>query len=386
MATRTPTRNGSAARTTHTDFDHVGPGTLAGRYLRRFWHPVYRAKDLRPGQAVPIRILGEDFTLYRGASGTPHVIGPRCAHRATQLSTGWVEGDCIRCFYHGWKYDATGQCVEQPAEDAAFAKKARVPGYPTEEYLGLIFAFLGEGEAPPLPRYPFLEDYPGDERLRIVHVDTRPYSYRNRIENSVDPVHVAFVHRKSEYGGLEECPEVSAEETDYGLILYSKRPNDQTRITQFQMPTILHIKQGPRYPEETGWRDFLGWRVPVDDPTNHLFDVTMVQITGEAARRFEEQEEERMARDVVPELGEAVLAGRLHIDEIEDLTVAVNLQDYVAQKGQGRIYDRTLERLGRSDVGVILLRQLYARELRALAEGRPLKEWRPLTPAATIGM
>jgi 5,5'-dehydrodivanillate O-demethylase len=385
MSTLRDGTNGSRARPDYGDFSHTGPGTLAGRYLRRFWQPIYRSQDLKPGRAVPVRLLGEDFTLYRGERGAAHLVGARCAHRATQLSTGWVEGDCLRCFYHGWKYDATGQCVEQPAEDAAFARKVRIAGYPTEEYLGLVFVFLGDGTPPPLPRYPFMEQYAADEHLRMVHVDVRPYNYRNRIENSVDPVHVAFVHRNSEYRGLTGCPAVEAEETDYGMILYSKRPGGSVRITQYQMPTILYIKQGPRYPEERGWRDFIAWRVPVDDDTNRLLSVTIVQVSGADARRFEAEEEERMADDPAPALGEAVLAGRLHIDEIEDLRVAVNVQDYVAQKGQGRIYDRTNERLGRSDAAIILLRKLFARELQALAEGRPLKAWQALTPAATVG-
>src|SRR5262245_59618302 len=143
------------------DLEHVGPGTLAGRYLRQFWHPVYRAHDLPAGRARPITILGEEFTLYRGEDGTPHVVDFRSAHRGAQLSTGWVEGDCMRCRYHGWKYDGAGQCVEQPAEDASFTAKVRIPSYPTREYLGLIFAYLGDAEAgdggamrPPLfPRY-----------------------------------------------------------------------------------------------------------------------------------------------------------------------------------------------------------------------------------------
>src|SRR5262249_43556868 len=128
----------------YTDYVHTGPGTLAGRYLRRFWHPVYLARDLAPGHARPLRIMSEDFTLFRGGGGTPHLWAFRCAHRGTQLSTGWVEGDCIRCFYHGWKYDGSGQCVEQPAEDAGFAQKVKIKSYPCEEYLGLIFAYLGD--------------------------------------------------------------------------------------------------------------------------------------------------------------------------------------------------------------------------------------------------
>src|SRR6266545_4755876 len=117
----------------NADFDHTGPGTLAGRYLRLFWQPVFVAEDLKPGRPLPIRIMDEEFTLYRGESGACHLVAPRCIHRGTLLSTGWVEGDCIRCFYHGWKYDGAGQCVEQPAEDAGFASKVRIRGYPTEE-------------------------------------------------------------------------------------------------------------------------------------------------------------------------------------------------------------------------------------------------------------
>jgi nitrite reductase/ring-hydroxylating ferredoxin subunit len=63
-----------------------------------------------------VRILGEDLTLFRGESGTPYLIGGRCAHRCTVLHTGWVQADQIRCMYHGWRYDGTGRCTEMPAE------------------------------------------------------------------------------------------------------------------------------------------------------------------------------------------------------------------------------------------------------------------------------
>ncbi|MBM2811513.1 MAG: hypothetical protein HW416_2272 [Chloroflexi bacterium] len=114
------TRTAEPSRDVWNDFAHAGPGTLAGRYMRRFWHPVYRSEDLNPGRTVPLRIMSEDLTLYRGDSGTVHALAFRCAHRGTQLSTGWVEGDTLRCFYHGWRYDGSGQCVEQPAEPEPF--------------------------------------------------------------------------------------------------------------------------------------------------------------------------------------------------------------------------------------------------------------------------
>src|SRR5216684_2264622 len=147
------------------DYASTGPDTLAGRYMRLFWQPILKSADLSSGHAKPIRIMSEELTLYRGETGSAHVVANRCAHRGTQLSTGWVEGDCIRCFYHGWKYDGSGQCVEQPAEDASFASKVRIRSYPCEEYLGLVFAYLGDAERgdtgafrpPPLPRYPEFE-------------------------------------------------------------------------------------------------------------------------------------------------------------------------------------------------------------------------------------
>ena len=79
----------------YMDLFATGPGTLAGRYVRLFWHPVYRSEDLKAGWAKPMQIMSEDFTLYRGEGGKPHSVGFRCPHRGTQLSIGWVEEDSI---------------------------------------------------------------------------------------------------------------------------------------------------------------------------------------------------------------------------------------------------------------------------------------------------
>ena len=115
------------------DYVRTGPGTLAGRYMRRFWHPVFRSQDLPAGQAKPLRILGEDFTLYRGETGKAHAVDFRCAHRGAQMSIGFIEGDCLRCFFHGWMYDANGQCVDRPGERQEANKNIKIRGYPTEE-------------------------------------------------------------------------------------------------------------------------------------------------------------------------------------------------------------------------------------------------------------
>jgi nitrite reductase/ring-hydroxylating ferredoxin subunit len=91
------------------------PGTPGGIFMRQFWHAIHRSADLAPGQAKPIRIMSEDYALYRGASGRPQVIDYRCPHRHAPMHLSWVEDDDIRCVYHGWKYDCSGQCIEQPA-------------------------------------------------------------------------------------------------------------------------------------------------------------------------------------------------------------------------------------------------------------------------------
>ena len=390
-----------------TDFAHTGPGTLAGRYMRSFWQPIYRAQDLPAGRARPIRVMSEDFTLYRGEGpssdarlpsgpagpetgdselGNAHLLAFRCAHRGTQLSTGWVEGDEIRCFYHGWKYDGHGQCTEQPAEPEPFCQKIRIKSYPVEEYLGLIFAYLGEGEPPPLPRYP---DFDGDD-VRTTSTYVRACNYFNSIENGVDPAHLPFVHHRSGFtdNGLRDVPRVSGEETSYGVVCNALRPGQPARLTHHNMPNMLHIKSSP---DEVGggWSDALAWRVPIDDESHVSFNVNVMHLSGDAARRYEERQRERGATGASPvnDLAARILAGEMHVDDLGQPPYIVGVQDTVAQVGQGAIADRADERLGRSDAVVILLRNIWKRELRALAEGRALTEWRrPERVEATAGV
>src|SRR5262249_1604917 len=227
----------------------------------RFWQPVARAQDLPAGHAKPVRLVGEDFTLYRGEDGVAHAVAFRCAHRGTQLSTGWVEGDCIRCFYHGWKYDGSGQCVEQPAEDAGFASKVRIKSYPVQEYLGLIFVYIGDGDAPPLPRFPEFETAGVLYNSGYV----RACNYFQNLENGADEAHVAFVHRASDLrwqGPNGDIPPLTTEETAYGLVYRAARANGVVRPPHVLMPNTLRIRIPPGDPAETAWREHITWRVP----------------------------------------------------------------------------------------------------------------------------
>ena len=155
-----------------------------------FWHPVHRSQDIPAGRAKLMKIMSEDITLYRAANGEVHALAFRCAHRGMQLSTGWVEGDRLRCFYHGWVYEGSGQCVEQPAEPEPYCQRIKVDSYPVREYLGLIFIYLGAGEPPPFQRYPDLER----EGLLEVTTHVRPCNFFNNVENGLDPAHVPFAH------------------------------------------------------------------------------------------------------------------------------------------------------------------------------------------------
>src|SRR5262247_698287 len=368
-----PSADPLTQKTDTTDFVHTGPATLAGRYMRKFWQPVYVSARLKAGQAAPIKIMNDEFTLYRGASGAPYVVGFRCAHRGTQLSIGRVEGECIRCFYHGWKYDGTGQCIEQPAENESFASKVKIRSYPVQEYLGLVFAYLAEGAAPPFPRYPQLEV----EGVVDVSSYIRHCNYFGTLENGVDQAHVPFTHAKSNFTkfGLNwDIPKITAEETDYGVAMYGTRANGKSRVNHYIMPNILYIKGSPDDARE-GWREAFAWRVPVDDVSHRSFNVALIHVTGEAAQRFRERQ--RHQQEIISKLqpahdvAAAVLAGKMSVHDIEERPDIVNIQDHVAQEGQGAIPIREAERLGRSDVAVILVRQIWQRELRALAQGKP---------------
>jgi 5,5'-dehydrodivanillate O-demethylase len=358
------------------DLARTGPGTLAGRYLRRFWTPFARLDDVVPGRARPIELLGEELTFFRGTTGTPHLVASECAHRGTLLSTGRVEDDCIRCFYHGWKYDADGNCVDQPAEVESFASKVRIGAYPTREYLGLVFAYLGEGESPPFPRLASFER-PGYVEARSV---PRLTNFYNQLENSVDQVHFNFVHQRSAFedrGINRDIPAVMGEETAYGIFKDHRYANGGRRTGHILMPTTLFtlvIEDG------LDWTPHLSWRVPTRDDRHITFTVDLIEKEGAELERYhavrETQRQRLAAFEPAEKLVAAILRGDLHVDDVpREHPQLLIIQDDVALAAQRPLFARAQDRLGRSDTQVILLRKIWLRELRALATGAPLKNW-----------
>jgi 5,5'-dehydrodivanillate O-demethylase oxygenase subunit len=364
------------------DLASTGPGTPGGRFMRGFWMPVHRAEDLPVGHAKPIRIMGEDFALYRGQSGRPQVIAYRCPHRGAQMHLGWVEGDDIRCVYHGWKYACDGACLEQPAEEPGFARKVRIATYPTREYLGLVYAYFGDGAPPPFPPYPAPLS---DGLIENAAPPLVPCNYLQCFENSMDEVHVAFVHREGgSHQGMYELPDISAEETPWGMIRYGVR-DGQTRVSLHYMPNCTRVIVPPMAGLEGagGWRELYLNFTPVDDETNMWFITFLVGVTGRAAEDYLEKRERYLKKLAAsgPEenLAREVMAGRVRFSAI-DHPNRVRVQDIAVQAGQGTIADRSSERLGRSDAAIILWRRILAREFAALERGDRPKEWRPAPP------
>jgi 5,5'-dehydrodivanillate O-demethylase len=355
-----------------------------GRLLRRFWQPVAVSRDVASGKAKFLRILGEDLTLYRGASGRAYLVAARCAHRLTLLHTGWVEGEEIRCIYHGWKYDGAGQCVERPAEDDIGPPKIKIASYPVHEYCGLVFAYLGDGAAPPfdLPRKPAFER---DGGLVFARQQVWACNWLQQVENSLDAVHVSFVHQAGRIGAFGQAvtrsiPDLRYEETDAGVRQIATRSKTNVRVSDWTFPNNNHITV-PGFQPGDPWIDVGVWMVPVDDA--HTARVSLVAAPSggpDFDRRLTDYQERK--GDYNPaDTHEALFDGVFPEDKAFALTSA---QDYVAQMGQGTIADREHEWLGKSDAGIVFLRRLFFREIDAIRAGRPAKDWRRLQHATEL--
>ena len=134
----------------------VGPGTPGGKLLRQYWQPAALTEELSPERpVVTVRLLGEDLVLFRDDKGRYGLLDRRCPHRGTDLAFGRCEDGGLRCVFHGWLFDVTGQCLQTPAEPPAsrMHTQIRQKSYPAVERNGIVFAYMGEGEPPALPDF-----------------------------------------------------------------------------------------------------------------------------------------------------------------------------------------------------------------------------------------
>ncbi len=249
----------------------TGPSTPGGETLRRYWQPVALAAELPGGSApLPVRIMSENLVLFRDESGQPGLLGIHCAHRGADLSYARLEDGGLRCIYHGWLYDRTGRCLEQPGEPAGstFHERIHQPAYQCVEVGGFILAYLGPGEPPLVPNYDFLSVPEGNRvTTKLLH----ECNYHQANEGNLDPQHLGVLHRTFDDDGdgnmalaaLDLAPMIEAEETSFGASVFSMRrvgPSRRyIRVNHFILPNISAFPVG----REQGYN--------VRDPAKNVF-------------------------------------------------------------------------------------------------------------------
>ena len=259
------------SREENTLLTAIGPGTTMGAMLRRYWHPV-GCSQFVTSKPQRVKVLGEELVLYRGTSGAPALMQLRCAHRSLALDYGRIEGDSIRCAYHGWLYDRTGQCLEQPAEPegSSFKEKIRLASYRTQEAGGLVFAYMGPEPAPLLPLYDVLlmEDGVKDVQVQTIHAN-----WFNHVENIVDISHLAWLHGYTfpAYGAKKVT--YHWERTHFGLNnVMLIEGIDDTHVSCYGFPTVNRFSLPPIDKNGELVRSMI-YRVPADDASTLLYFV-----------------------------------------------------------------------------------------------------------------
>ncbi len=345
----------------------VSRGTSMGELMRRYWHPVAALAELDQRPTKEVRLLGEDLVLYKDRSGTLGLIDRVCAHRRVNLAYGIPEEHGLRCMYHGWLYDETGQCIQQPFEETVhpegrFKEKVKLAGYPVEELSGLVFAYLGPEPVPLLPHW---EQLVWDNTVRDIAITQIPCNWLQCQENSLDPIHVQWLHSYmgsyratdrntlAQRGSSLAHQKIGFDEFEYGIIkrrLLEGKDEDDDEWKEGHpvlFPNILLVGNEARATFQ--------FRVPVDDRnTLHISIYNHRAAPGAVAP----------AQDVVP-----YRYVPLKDDEGRFILDWTFNQDYMVWSTQGPIAAREREVLGESDKGIILFRKQLRRNIEVMEDG-----------------
>lgn len=356
----------------------VGPGTPCGELMRRYWVPVAPFSQLLENPVRKVRILGEDLILYRDRGGNLGLIGDRCLHRRVDLQYGIPDACGLRCPYHGWLFDATGNCVERPLEahpQRPIAQK--LAGYPVEQLGGLVFAYLGPLPAPALPRWDL---YVWPNAVRQIGITTLDCNWLQCQENTADTTHSTWLHGHFFQYALQRSAQ-------------SERANDPTHTSHGRMRMGIGIKElwaratptgmikGANYSKELGAaedgvkeshmvifpfctrtgkngaaRSEFQLRVPIDDTHTSLI---CYQVYA-APPGVEAPEQEVVPWYEPPRLdaeGKPIL----------DYVLA---QDMLAWEAQGQICDRSEEVLGRTDLALVFMRRQLDEQIALVEAGK----------------
>jgi phthalate 4,5-dioxygenase oxygenase subunit len=361
------------------------PGTGAGRLLRQYWQPAALVDELNGKRPVlPVSLLGEKLVLFRNEQGRYGLMDRRCPHRGADLCFGRLEGDGLRCPFHGWLFDSSGQCLGQPGEPASSRayRHLKHRAYACEERNGVIFAFLGEGTPPPFPSF---DCFVAPAQQTFAFKGLWECNWLQALEVGIDPVHPSFLHRflsdestdasygrqfRAEAGDsampltqiLREFarPHIQPEDTAYGFRLVTTRDlgseTTHYRITNLFFPNAIVIPMSRQM-------TITQWHVPIDDVSCYWYSM-FTSFGGPVDR--DTMRNQRLQNQTLPlyrpNQGRASNWGYDPEDQAlrtyTGLGMDVNTHDQWAVESPGAIHDRTLEHLGSSDVGIVKYRKL----------------------------
>jgi len=369
----------------------TGPGTPMGRLFRTYWIPALLAEELPENDCPPVRVklLAERLLAFRDTEGRCGLIDEFCAHRGVSLWFGRNEDCGLRCSYHGWKYDVTGQCVDIPSEPdgSKFARKVKLQSYPLVERGGVLWTHMGApDDRPPLPEWEFATVPPSQARTTKRWQES---NWLQAMEGGIDSSHVSFLHRGdlnsdplfkgargNQYNLNDSRPVFEVVESPGGLYIGARRNaengNYYWRITQWVMPSFTMIAPRGNHPVHGHF-----W-IPIDDencwtwsfdyhPTRALTEAEQTAITegkgihvkyvpGTFRPLANKDNDYLMDRA-------AQKAGRT-FSGVDGFA----MQDASMQESMGPIVDRTKEHLVSTDTGIIMARQRLLRAVKALVE------------------
>lgn len=341
----------------------VGPGKPMGELLRRYWHPVAGASEFDNQATKAIRLFGEDLVMYKDLSGNYGLVDRHCPHRNADLSYGIIEQNGLRCAYHGWQFDHTGQCTHQPYEEtvdpqARMRRNTQVKAYPVREKAGMLWAYMGPQPAPELPDWDLFNYRNGFAQAVFAEI---PCNWLQCQENSIDPIHFEWNHNNwgMRLNGIDGpyVPthlKLKFEEIDLGF-LYKR-----VRAGESEDNPLWTIGRMVLWPNCFYLGHQFEWRVPIDDHNTLSVIWVFCRVPTE---------QEPYVQEKIPSWYGPIkdpVTGRW-------ITSHVTNQDFVAWVGQGAITDRTREKLGQSDMGIVMMRNRYFKEIEAMQQGKPLK-------------
>ena len=352
----------------------VGPGTPMGELLRRYWLPIAAVSQMKGRDTFPVRLLGEDLVLYRDLSGNYGLIAARCPHRGVSLVYG-IPTECgLRCPYHGWAFDEMGACIEQPYEDTEnpeghYKDKIKTPAYRVAQLGGMFFAYMGPLPAPVLPPWDL---FVMDGVMREVGYSVIPCNWLQIMENSLDPVHVEWLHqfmRNYVVGKLgkpekqrppQSHKKIGFDAFEHGIIkrriIDNGTEQDEEWATGHPVIFPNALKSG------SVKRPVFQIRVPIDDTKTAYWWYRCYTAASGVPIEPQAVDDIPMFTAPVPQVDASGLPQWDILDNNSG-------QDIVAWTSQGTVTDRTKESLGRSDKGIVMYRRQLQQALDVVAKG-----------------